>query len=69
MLENIHSPFSDWGLVILHLATGIIFIIHGWPKLNPNSSMKDPVGFGGFLKQMGIPLPMLFGWLVEPDVG
>ena len=64
MLENIFSQYSDWGLLILRLATGIIFLVHGWPKLNPNSPMKGPAGFGGFLKQMGVPLPNLFGWLV-----
>lgn len=64
MLENIFSPYSDWGLFILRLATGIIFLVHGWPKLNPNSPMKGPAGFGGFLKQMGVPLPIFFGWVV-----
>ena len=43
---------------------GIIFLVHGWPKLNPNSPMKGPAGFGGFLKQMGIPLPIFFGWAI-----
>jgi uncharacterized membrane protein YphA (DoxX/SURF4 family) len=64
MLENIFSPYSDWGLLILRLAAGIIFLVHGWPKLNPNSPMKGPAGFGGFLKQMGVPLPIFFGWVV-----
>jgi len=64
MLENIFSPYSDWGLLILRLATGIIFLVHGWPKLNPNSPMKGPAGFGSFLKQMGVPLPIFFGWVV-----
>lgn len=64
MLENIFAPFSDWGLLILRLAAGIIFLVHGWPKLNPNSPMKGPAGFGGFLKQMGVPLPIFFGWIV-----
>ncbi|MEN4012501.1 MAG: DoxX family protein [Bellilinea sp.] len=64
MLENIFSPYSDLGLFILRLAASIIFLVHGWPKLNPNSPMKGPAGFGGFLKQMGVPLPILFGWLV-----
>lgn len=61
MLDNIFSPYSNWGLVILRLAMGIIFLVHGWPKLNPNSMMKGPAGFGEFLKQMGIPLPIFFG--------
>jgi putative oxidoreductase len=64
MLENIFSQYSDWGLLILRLAVGIIFLVHGWPKLNPNSPMKGPAGFGGSLKQMGVPLPIFFGWLV-----
>ena len=64
MLENIFSPYSDLGLFILRLAAGIIFLVHGWPKLNPNSPMKGPAGFGGFLKQMGVPLPIFFGWVV-----
>ncbi|MBI3914289.1 MAG: DoxX family protein [Chloroflexi bacterium] len=64
MLENIFAPFSDVGLLIVRVAMGIIFIVHGWPKLNPNGPMKGPAGFGGFLKQMGIPLPTFFGWVV-----
>jgi len=64
MLENIFSPFSDWGLLILRLTMGIIFIVHGWPKLNPNGPMKGPAGFAGFLKQMNVPLPLLSAWVV-----
>jgi len=64
MLENAFSPFSDWGLLILRIAMGIIFLVHGWPKLNPNGPMKGPAGFAGFLKQMGVPLPMFFAWVV-----
>ena len=64
MLESIFAPVSGWGLLVLRLAAGIIFIVHGWPKLNPNSPMKGPAGFGQGLKQMGIPLPMFFGWVV-----
>jgi putative oxidoreductase len=64
MSESIFSPFSDVGLLILRLAMGVIFIVHGWPKLNPNSPMKGTAGMGGFLKQMGVPLPMFFAWVV-----
>lgn len=64
MLENIFAPFSDWGLVILRLALGITFLIHGWPKLNPNGPMKGPAGVAGFFKQLGIPLPLFFAWVV-----
>jgi uncharacterized membrane protein YphA (DoxX/SURF4 family) len=57
MLENIFAPFSDWGLLILRVALGIVMIAHGWPKLNPNGPMGGPGGLAGFLKQMGVPLP------------
>ncbi len=64
MLENLFMPYRDLGLLILRLALGIIFLVHGWPKLNPNSPMKGTAGFAGFLKQMGVPLPGLFAWVV-----
>lgn len=64
MLENVFSPYSDWGLLILRLAIAIVFIAHGWPKLNPNGPMKGPAGFAGGLKQMGLPLPSFFAWIV-----
>lgn len=54
----------DWGLLILRIALGITFIVHGWLKLNPGGPTKGPTGFGGFLKQMGVPMPVFFGWLV-----
>jgi putative oxidoreductase len=64
MLESIFAPYSDWGLLILRVALGIVMIAHGWPKLNPNGPMKGPAGFAGFLKQLGVPLPTFFAWIV-----
>jgi putative oxidoreductase len=61
------TPFTlypDWGLLILRIALGVVFIAHGWPKLNPNGPMKGPAGFAAGLKQMGIPLPLFFAWVV-----
>lgn len=63
MLESIFAPFSDWGLLILRLGMGIIFLAHGRPKL-PGGPMGGPAGFGGFLKQMGVPLPTFLAWVV-----
>ncbi|HEU4797706.1 MAG TPA: DoxX family protein [bacterium] len=54
----------DLGLLILRVALGITFIPHGWMKLNPNGPMKGPAGFGGFLKQMGVPVPGFLAWVV-----
>lgn len=37
---------------------------HAWLKLNPREPSKGPAGFIGFLKQSGVPLPGLLGWVV-----
>ena len=64
ILDAIFSPIADWGLLILRVGLGITFLPHGWMKLNPSGPLKGPAGFGGFLKQMGVPLPGVFGWIV-----
>lgn len=64
MLEEFFAPVSDWGLLILRVGLGIIFPFHAWLKLNPSGPAKGPAGFIGFLKQMGVPLPGLLGWVV-----
>lgn len=64
MLESFFAPGNDWGLLILRVALGIIFPFHGWLKLNPNGPSKGPAGFAAFLKQMGVPLPSFFAWIV-----
>ena len=64
MLENFFAPYSDWGLLILRLGVGTIMLVHGWPKLNPNSPMKGTAGLAAGLKQMGVPLPTFFAWVV-----
>jgi putative oxidoreductase len=64
MLENLMRPYGDVGPLILRVALGIIFLVHGWPKLNPNSPMRGTAGFAGFLRQIGIPLPGFFAWVV-----
>lgn len=64
MLESLFMPYRDIGPLILRVAMGIIFLVHGWPKINPNSPIKGVAGFAGFLKQMGILLPGFFAWVV-----
>lgn len=66
MLFNF-SSFSVWGMWFLQFAVGVIFIIHGWPKLKSKSSM---FGIGGLIHGLievlgGIVL--IFGWYV-PEV-
>src|SRR5574341_807349 len=55
---------TAWGLLLLRVALGITLLPHGWMKLNPNGPTKGPGGFGGWLKQMGVPLPGFLAWVV-----
>lgn len=64
MLETLFAPISDWGLLVLRLGLGAVFMVHGWAKLNPKGAIGGPAGFIGFLKQLGVPLPAFFGWVV-----
>jgi uncharacterized membrane protein YphA (DoxX/SURF4 family) len=49
MPDSLVGDLGDWGLVVLRLGLGIVFIGHGRMKLNPNVPMKGPAGFEGFL--------------------
>jgi len=55
---------ESWGLLILRVALGVIFPFHGWLKINPQGQVKGAAGFAGFLKQMGVPMPLFFAWVV-----
>ena len=41
--------YQDWALLLLRLALGAAFIIHGYPKL-----FKGLAGFAGWLESIGI---------------
>jgi len=64
MLENLFALYSDLGPLILRIGLALVFLAHGWPKLNPNSEMKGVAGFTAGLKQMGVPLPTFSAWVV-----
>jgi len=51
----------DAALIILRLALGATFIIHGYPKLFPSGT----AGFAGFLQNLGFPAPAIFAWIVS----
>ncbi len=51
----------DVALLILRVALGATFIMHGYPKLFPSG----PAGFGGFVQSLGFPIPMAFAWIVS----
>jgi putative oxidoreductase len=63
-METMFAGAGDWGLLILRLALGIIFAFHGWLKVDPKGPVKGPAGFAVGLKQMGVPLPLFFAWVV-----
>lgn len=64
MSESIVAPTHDWGLLILRLGLGIIFAFHGWMKANPRGPVGGVRGFSGWLGQLGVPVPGVFGWIV-----
>jgi putative oxidoreductase len=63
-LDAFFAPYGDVGLLILRIGLAIVFWAHGWPKLNPKSESKGVAGMAGFLKQIKIPAPVFFAWVV-----
>jgi putative oxidoreductase len=55
----------DWGIALLRLAIGFVFVVHGAGKLlgvGPFATSLDQ--FAGFLGTLGVPLPTLFAFVV-----
>lgn len=52
------ADFADWGFLGLRVAVGIIFVVHGWPKLTQARQM------GTGMAQMGGMSPgLMTGWM------
>lgn len=54
------TRLQEWGIAILRVVVGIVFLVHGGQKL-------FLLGFGGvaeFFGQLGIPLPLFFAVVV-----
>ena len=49
------DKFKDWGIAILRVAIGSIFVAHGAQKL----FMFGITGVAGFMEQAGLPFPLL----------
>ncbi|MBS1253183.1 MAG: putative oxidoreductase CatD [Anaerolineales bacterium] len=61
MLSNLNdrlNQYSEYAPLILRLALGIVFLVHGWSKLGNLDGMAQM--FGG----MGVPAPGLMATLV-----
>jgi putative oxidoreductase len=41
------AAYADWGLFALRLVVGIIFVVHGWPKLTNARGMASAFGQAG----------------------
>ncbi|MDR7487790.1 MAG: DoxX family protein [Armatimonadota bacterium] len=54
----------DWGLLVLRVGLGVTFLPHGWNKITPRGPMRGPAGFAGWLRQLGVPAPLFFAWVV-----
>ena len=50
---NIRTQTQPWGLTVLRIVTGVIFLMHAWQKL----AIFSIPGFTGFLAQAGVPAP------------
>lgn len=41
------GTYVDWGLLALRAAVGIIFVVHGWPKITGARGMAEAMGRPG----------------------
>lgn len=41
------GAYVDWGLLALRVAVGIIFVVHGWPKITGARGMAEAMGRPG----------------------
>lgn len=49
---------SDWGLFVLRVVVGIIFVMHGYPKLG---AVED---VAGSFASLGVPAPLIAAWFI-----
>lgn len=42
------SLFSDWSLLVLRLVLGLVFLIHGWPKIKSPKTTANNFSMMGF---------------------
>jgi len=61
MLDSIFGGLASWGPDLLRLGVGIIFVVHGYPKLF--GSQPGPKGFAGHLQGMGFRPPLFWAYV------
>ncbi len=62
-LHKIMRTSDSWGLLVLRVVTGIIYIGHGLPKFGFMGG-NGLSGLSGWLGSMGVPLPGVAAFLV-----
>ncbi len=60
MSQSVSSPSIDRGLLLIRLALGLVFVMHGWMKL----TVFGLAGTAGFLGGLGVPLPEVSAVLI-----
>lgn len=60
--EHCGKSCNSWGILVLRLAAGAIFMYHGYGKLF--GSMPGMTGFTGMVSHMGFPIPIVFAYAV-----
>lgn len=61
MLERLFGRHAEVGLLFIRIPLGVVFIAHGYQKL----FMTGPGNIAGFFGSIGVPLPVLFAWVVS----
>ncbi len=56
-----HCKTMSWGMLVLRLVVGGIFIYHGYGKLFATPGLE---GFAGFLGSLSVPAAGVFTWMV-----
>lgn len=62
-LKNLMKTDAGWGITVLRIVTGIIFVGHGAPKFGWMGE-GGLAGSAEFLGSIGLPLPMVSAFLV-----
>lgn len=57
--------YSDWGMWFLQLAVGVIFIVHGWPKMKSKAGLFKIGGLFHGLVEVVAALALILGWYVR----
>ncbi len=61
MINSLFGFHPSFTMLVLRIVLGIIFIVHGYPKL---FKAPGPQGLAGYLKSIGIPAALLFAYVV-----